>query len=67
MFHVVLPVEPKVLKTRLDAYESVQLNLPIWTDASPLGMSRCEFTVGEATMDFTDAGIEAIFSHLLKE
>jgi threonine aldolase len=50
MFHVVLPVAPDLLKARLDAWSDAKLNLPIWTDASPAGMSRSEFTVGESVI-----------------
>lgn len=67
MFHVVLPVAPDLLKARLDGWSEAKLNLPIWTDASPAGMSRCEFTAGEATLAFPDTEIAAIFSHLLRD
>lgn len=66
MFHVVLPLEPEILKARLQGYTAAKLNLPIWTDAPVAGMSRCEFTVGDATLEFSDEEIVTIFEDVLQ-
>jgi threonine aldolase len=54
MFHAMLPGDAKVMSQRAKAARSPDFNLSVWQDYSPPGMSRCEFTVTEASLAVPD-------------
>lgn len=64
MFHVHLPVEPKKLNQYFKDYDQVDLKFGIWEE-SPKGYSRCEFTVGEATMGLTIEEVRSYFNYII--
>ena len=64
MFHVLIPGDYGTLTTRIRAARTPGFNASAWPDYSPAGFCRCEFTVGEATLECEDRQLLENFSSL---
>jgi threonine aldolase len=67
MFHVLIPGSADQLTPRIKAARTPGFNASAWPDYSPSGYCRCEFTVGEATLQLADRELIEVFSKLLSE
>lgn len=61
MMHIHLPKPPSKLREFYKSYNKADIALGVWCE-EPEGHSRCEFTIGEATMELS---LEEIKEHFL--
>jgi threonine aldolase len=66
MFHVLIPGDPELMSKKVKAVKRPEFNVSVWPQDSPAGLSRCEFTVGEATLALSDKEIVSAFDRLLE-
>lgn len=66
MFHVLIPGDPETMSDRAKALRTPEFNISVWPDYSPPGVSRCEFTVSEASLGVTDEVILSTISTLVE-
>lgn len=60
MMHIHLPMVPEKLRSYFKSFSKADIALGVWCE-EPDGHSRCEFTVGEATMKLSTEEIKNYF------